>query len=354
MALTAFDEVPLVDVAPLLAPPGAQDPQAVAATVAALGRAAREVGFAYVGGCEPPPGAFDDLLAVTEAFFALPREAKMRSWIGLSDSHKGYVPEGEEVFAGGTPDAKEAFDLVGLDLAPDDPDVVACPLLGPVPWPDVAGFDGPRFERAVRRYYDHTFAVGRALFRGFALALGEDAGFFDPFLTKPPSQLRLIHYPYDPDAEDRPGIGAHTDYECFTLLRPTGPGLEVLNGDGRWIDAPLVPGAAYVVNIGDLLELWSNGEFVATTHRVRRVTEERYSFPLFCAVDHATRVEPLAAYVDADRPPIAPALVAGEHLYAQTAQTFTYLRERIAAGRARPPQGSPAPARFGRAEEHPR
>lgn len=120
------------------------------------------------------------------------------------------------------------------------------------------------------------------------------------------------------------GIGAHTDYECFALLHSPSPGLEVLNGAGEWIDAPPVPGA-FIVNIGDLLELWTNGTFVATSHRVRRVKEERYSFPLFFAVDYHTMVAPMARFVkpgQATRPP----LIAGEHLFAQTAQSFTYLK----------------------------
>ena len=57
-----------------------------------------------------------------------------------------------------------------------------------------------------------------------------------------------------------------------------------MNESGVWIDAPPLPDA-YAVNIGDMLELWTNGEFVATSHRVRKVSEERYSFPLFFAVD---------------------------------------------------------------------
>ena len=104
-----------------------------------------------------------------------------------------------------------------------------------------------------------------------------------------------MHYPYNPDAEDGEGIGAHTDYECFTLLKPTAPGLEVLNGAGEWIDVPPVPGT-FVVNIGDMLELWTNGAFVATSHRVRKVAEERYSFPLFFNVDYHTEVKPLPQF----------------------------------------------------------
>lgn len=51
-----------------------------------------------------------------------------------------------------------------------------------------------------------------------------------------------------------------------------------------------------------MLGLWTNGEFTATTHRVREVKEERYSFPLFFSVDNDTRVVPLERFVSADRP----------------------------------------------------
>jgi isopenicillin N synthase-like dioxygenase len=78
-------------------------------------------------------------------------------------------------------------------------------------------------------------------------------------VTCPPSKLRLIHYPFDASAEDVPGIGAHTDYECFTLLLADQPGLEVLNEDSDWIDAPPLKNAtgeeAFVINIGDMLEV---------------------------------------------------------------------------------------------------
>ncbi len=140
--------------------------------------------------------------------------------------------------------------------------------------------------------------VGHRLLWAFAVALGEDPDVFSRHATKTPSQLRLVHYPYNAEAKDGQGIGAHTDYECFTLLKPTAPGLEVLNGAGEWIDVPPMEGT-FVVNIGDMLELWTNGAFVATSHRVRKVAEERYSFPLFFNVDYHTEVKPLPQFASA-------------------------------------------------------
>lgn len=334
-SLTDFTEVPVIDVSGLRT----DDPAEHRRVAAELGRAAREVGFFYVSGTGIDPAMAADLLRVTREFFALPVEEKMRTYIGRSTNHRGYVPIGEEVFAGGTRDLKEAFDL-GADLPADDPDHLAGRMLGPNQWPELPGF-----ADAVTAWYDEVLALGRALLRGFALALGEPADAFDAYVTKPPSQLRLIHYPYDPDAEDAVGIGAHTDYECFTLLLPTAPGLEVLNGAGEWIDVPPREGTL-VVNVGDILELWTNGQFVATTHRVRKVSEERYSFPLFFNVDHDTLIAPLPQFVGEGEPAREP-LVAGDHLFAQTAQSFSYLRERLAAGDLELPEGSLQLSSFG-------
>lgn len=334
--VSSFTEVPEIDISGLRS----ADPARRQLVVDQLGAASRDVGFCYLSGTGVAPELFDALLAVTRRFFALPLESKMRYYIGNSTCHRGYVPEGEEVFSGGSVDRKEAFDT-GLDLPADDPDHLAGnPLLGPNQWPELPGF-----AAAVTAYYTAALGLGRSLLAAFARALGEPPEAFQRYVTKPPSQLRLIHYPFDPDARDTQGIGAHTDYECFTLLRPTAPGLEVLNGAGEWIDVPPRPDA-FVLNIGDLLETWTNGEFVATTHRVRQVREERYAFPLFFCVDYETTVAPLPQFVRPGRP-ARPAVLAGEHLFAQTAQSFGYLKRRIAAGELTLPAGALALSSFG-------
>ncbi|MGB3482246.1 MAG: 2-oxoglutarate and iron-dependent oxygenase domain-containing protein [Mycobacterium sp.] len=333
-----FTDVPVLDISALL---DESDPGYVAAADA-LGEAARGVGFAQIVSHGVDPALFEALLERTKAFFALPEATKHAVYIGNSPNHRGYVPPGEEIFAAGTVDIKEAFDL-SIDLPADDPrSTSGHPLLGPNQWPELPGF-----QQAVTDYYNSVFALSRILLRAFAVSLGEPPDRFDKFVTVPPSQLRLIHYPFDPAAADRPGIGAHTDYECFTLLRPTAPGLEVLNAAGMWIDVPLIEGA-FVLNIGDLLEIWTNGEFVATTHRVRKVSEERYSFPLFVNVDADTVVAPLEAFIGEDTATVKPTVLAGDHLFAQTAQSFRYLQDRIARGEVTLPQGTRPLASFGR------
>jgi len=337
-----FTQLPVVDVSGL-----DRDDAAGRQSVASnLAGAARNCGFFYVTGHGLPRNLIDRLIAQAKMFFALPLEEKMRVYIGNSVCHRGYVPEGEEVLYGGARDRKEAFDL-GLDLSPDDPAVLfGTPMLGPNVWPPL-----PAFKEEVGAYYDAALSLGKTLFRGFALALGLKESHFDSLVTKPPSQLRLIHYPYNPDASGAQGIGSHTDYECFTILVSTAPGLEVMNGAGEWIDAPPIDDA-FIVNIGDMLEVWSNGEFVATSHRVRRVSEERYSFPLFCVCDYYTRVEPLPCFVTPDRPARYPSVIAGEHLFAQTMHSFQYLKKRLESGELRLPSAALPQSSFGQQARH--
>lgn len=283
-----------------------------------LDRACVEAGFLYIQGSQFDSELFRRLVDRAKLYFALDDDVKMKSYIGLSENHSGYVPVGEEQFGVGTYDLKEAYDVNNdYTLAQG-----RRPLVGPNLWPDMPGF-----REDVLAYYQHIKSVGHQLFRAFALALGLEEGYFDAHLQHPPSQLRLIHYPFNADAEDRPGIGAHTDYECFTMLFATAPGLQVVNKHGEWVDVPLIDGTM-IMNISDMMEIMSNGRYVATKHRVRKVKEERYSFPLFfsCDYDH------VIASVMPDEEPRYQPLKSGEHIHNQTAQTFAYLKRRIASG----------------------
>ncbi|MEN8991596.1 2OG-Fe(II) oxygenase family protein [Avibacterium paragallinarum] len=284
----------------------------------ALDKACKDVGFLYLKGDQFNFDFATSLIQVAKRYFQLDTASKMQHYIGLSKNHSGYVPIGEEQFAGNSYDLKEAYD-VNYDYHGE---TTAFPLLGPTLWPDDA-----TFKSTVSDYYCHLRSISEQIFQAFALALNVDEHFFDHKITHPTSQLRLIHYPYNPEVQDAEGIGAHTDYECFTLLLPTAPGLQVLNKQGEWMDIPLIENTL-VMNIGDMMEILSNGKYLATKHRVKKVSEERYSFPLFCACNYDTIIEPVHS---TDAPKYQP-LIGGEHLFNQTAQTFSYLKKRIASG----------------------
>jgi isopenicillin N synthase-like dioxygenase len=336
-----FSALPVINVRGLFS----AEPTERLAVAQAIGAAARDIGFFYISGHGIAAEKIAALRAAAADFYAQDLDWKMRHYIGLGRGHKGFVPEGEEIYGGGKPDHKEAYDI-GFEAADDHPQVLAgLPLIGGNKWPALPGF-----KEAAQAYYADVFALGMALLRAFALALGQDEHAFDALVTCPPSKLRLIHYPLDPSADDALGIGAHTDYECFTLLLADQPGLEVLNSHGQWIDAPplTIDGEeAYVINVGDMLEVMTAGAFVATSHRVRKVKQERYSFPLFFACDYATRIRPLPQFAAAEAAVQYEELSIGDHMWSMALQTYRYLGEKVRRGELQLPAGARLPSSFG-------
>lgn len=295
-------------------------------TADAIGKAARSFGFFRI--CDH--GIDGDLIEATyqaaAEFFALPDKTKRRYYIGNSSNHRGYVPFTEK---GDYPDevnrSYEAFDL-GLDLPSTDPDYLAGnQLLGPNVWPVLSGF-----HKTVAEYYSKVSALGRLVCTALEMHLKLPTGAMTDNMSKPISQLRLLHYVRQAATKVHTSVnmGAHTDYECLTLLHTRNKGLQVMTKDNHWIDVPVDPNVL-VVNIGDMLEAWSNGAFRSTPHRVLNLSLERYSLPYFVAANHDTLIKPFPQLVPPDEKPRYDPFFAGEHLERMLVRDFPYLRDRI-------------------------
>ena len=112
------------------------------------------------------------------------------------------------------------------------------------------------------------------------------------------------------------GCGANTDWGALTLLaQDDAGGLQVQRADGEWLDVPPVPGA-FVVNVGDMMQRWTNDRWPSTMHRVinRFSGRDRWSIAYFFDLDAESRIEPLPSCVTATRPPRYAPITAGEHL----------------------------------------
>jgi isopenicillin N synthase-like dioxygenase len=321
-AVVDFDQIPLIDLSDL----GNADVGRRREVAHKIRAACERVGFLYVIHHGVAQGLLDAVFDSSREFFALPSAEKLAYDINRGTRHRGYCARGTLNADINNPDAvdlQEAFE-VSLELPADDPDYLAGnPMYGPNLWPAAPAAFKPR----VNAYVEEMIRVGRLLFRGFALALGLDEHWFEDKISKPMAQLRLIHYPPQPpgpiDASSI-GIGAHTDYECFTILAQTAEGLQVRNAAGRWINAPPVPGAL-LINIGDCLERWTNDRFRSTLHRVVNLSGgDRYSLAFFFGADFQATIQCLPTCQDADRPARYPPVLAGEWTVRNIQAAYTY------------------------------
>lgn len=322
-----FTEIPLIDFSPM-ASPNLRDRLKVAQE---LHDACVNVGFFYLKNHGVPQPVIDAAFEGAKNFFALPLDEKMKIHIAKSNNHRGYGPlleENTDPTAKG--DLHEAFDL-GIDIPADDPEVLGGHTLhGPNVWPASL----PNFQEATTAYYGEMLLLGRRIFNAFALALELDEGFFDPMIKRPGSSMRVLHYPSQegPIDEKQIGIGAHSDYECFTILAQGGDieALQVLNAVGDWVSAPPVPGA-FVVNIGDQMARWSNDYFKSTIHRaINRSGRERYSIPFFYGCDYQTVLTTLPGCTSPEVPAKYKPVTAYEYVSGRFAETYSYFKAKDA------------------------
>jgi len=185
--------------------------------------------------------------------------------------------------------------------------------VSPGRWPD------EEFRKTVVHFFDSALQAAYRMQRVLAIALDQDKEFFVHYHSGENITLRLLHYPaWDAGkvGSGQLGAGAHTDYGLITLLfQDAIGGLEVLDRDGIWKSVDPVP-KAIVINCGDLLELWTNGRYRSTLHRVQpKISgKERFSMAMFVDPDTETPVKVLDSCITADNPARFQPLTAGEHI----------------------------------------
>ena len=127
--------------------------------------------------------------------------------------------------------------------------------------------------------------LGMKVLSAIATILNKESSFFDSWVTKGNSILRLIHYPPVDDSSNVLRARAHEDINLITLLvGAEESGLEVQNPDGQWIPIS-AKSKSIVCNIGDMMQLVTRSQLKSTSHRVvdynASSSKSRYSMPFF-------------------------------------------------------------------------
>ncbi len=298
------DTVPVIDFRPL----AGADAAGRRPTVTQIGDACREWGFFQIAHHSIPAQTITRVWREAKRFFALPHEAKTS--IGRTEHNpRGYY---NRELTKNTRDMKEVFDFGHKprpDLADDDP--ANHTQDGYNQWPNPRW--SPEFRPALAEYYRACESVAMRLLEALAESLGlpRDA-LADSFAGGHTSFARLNYYPViDPlsDSEvtavdtGHMGVHHHTDAGALTLvLQDEVGGLQVYKGS-RWFPVSPVDGAI-VVNIGDMVQVWSNDLYRAPLHRViASAGSDRYSVPYFFNPCYDTDYCPLAALTSQDNPP---------------------------------------------------
>lgn len=256
--------------------------------------AATELGFFQVTGHGIDAATIDGAFDAAAAFFELPSTVKERRSMPQG-TNSGWEHRTQRRPSTGTLDEKESYQVTVPRM--DRHEL----------WPDEDELPGFRATMEAFEAANHGLAM--RVLSCFARGLGFDDDFFtvrhDPRSPDYQSTLRLLHYlPVPPGGAepDRWRAGAHTDYDCLTLLhqRPgqgglqLSPGAEAARHDDPtrplgWTDVEPVAGTV-TCNIGDMLMRWSDDRLPSTLHRVRMPRPDepggsRYSIAFFAQAD---------------------------------------------------------------------
>ncbi len=255
-----------------------------------LQTATRDAGFFYLTGHGIEDGLIQDALKVARRFFALPEKDKLAIEMVNSPHFRGYNRAGYE-HTRGKPDWREQ-----VDIGPERPalpfDLSAPPwerLQGPNQWPAAL----PEFKPILLGFQERPPPSPSACCEPSPRRSNSPRTSSRRSTPRRPNQLiKIIRYPGRAAGESDQGVGAHKDSGFVTLLlQEKQAGLQVQADDGGWIDAPPIPGS-FVVNIGEILEMASNGYLRANVHRVVSppAGTDRLSLALFLGARHDATV----------------------------------------------------------------
>ena len=315
-------DVPVIDLSPYFA--GSEAGKAAVAE--AVDRACREIGFLVISGHGVSWDQVDEVFATTGAFFDLPPEEKARY-----RPADGVAPRGWHALA-----TKNLAKTLGVDAPPDLREQF---YIGPLePWgrhyahiPAAAKFyqDNiwpelpPDYRPVLSRWYRTMEGLARALMRIFALGLKLPEHHFDGMIDRHFATVPANFYPA-PAGDPLPGqlrAGAHTDFGSLTILgMDDAPGgLQVAMADGSWRDVSAERGQ-FIVNLGDMMQRWTNDHWKSTLHRVvnpplsARSRSRRQTVGFFLHPNYDAEIACLPTCTGPDDPPRHPPILAGEQM----------------------------------------
>ncbi len=313
--------VPLIDLSAF----ATDDAPGQARVARHVDEALRDIGFFAVTGHGVPADLLAAMTRECRSFFDLPLATKLRSANPRGGIGRGYVPFGGEangrtLQAAAQPDAKEQIAFGRFDASPEE---LRQAFAATAFEPNVLPPEPAALAATAQAYYGAMNALAGRLLQVMARALELPASFFADKFDQHTSVMRVINYPDQAGLSLAPGqlrSGEHTDFGSVTLLLADDApgGLQVKLRHGGWADV-LPPAGAFIVNIGDLMAVWTNDRWVSNLHRVvnppavpGRPTR-RQSIAYFVHANFDALVECIPTCRSAEQPARHAPVLAGEH-----------------------------------------
>ncbi|KAM0834720.1 hypothetical protein ACQ4PT_063413 [Festuca glaucescens] len=306
-AVTSDDPIPVVDLNRLSS--GAAD------QAAKLRSALQNWGLFLAVGHGIEPALLGEMMAVTREFFKLPLEEKQNKYTNLVGGKKEYQLEGYggDIVLSET-QVLDWCDRFYLIVEPESRRLHDL-------WPT----QPPSFRDVLQRYAERCRELADGVLREVSkvVRLRDERYLADMLDEKAVTYVRLNLYPRCPRPDKVLGFKPHSDGNMLTVLLPNAAGFQVLL-DGEWYEVPIVPGAL-VVNLGDTVEVVSNGLLKSLVHKVVTNAErKRVSVGAFYTLDPEREVEPATELVSEDRP--------RRHEKMKTSDYIRELQESLARG----------------------
>lgn len=332
----ATESIPVIDFSSYIRYERSRKVEDINNLLAEWKRAFEEIGFVIVTGHDIPELVCENLQDDAVNFFKQKIEEKVALDLKKGYGQGGYVALGQEV-VGKTMvynkhdiEEEKSCKKAELNVAVKKsvPDFVETLEY-------IKGFDDndgeflipqnpSSFKDSLENYWNHLHQFYHRMLHVSALSLGLEENFFEEYFgDNPYERLRMAYYPPQDKEKPKPGqlrYGPHTDYACLAIVKPddAAGGLEVLGKNDNWIPVEYVPGS-FIVNVGDLLQRWTNDCWRSVVHRVANPPEEkagihRLSLVLFVGPNRNAVIDPMEVCCSEDNPKKYKPIGCKEHL----------------------------------------
>lgn len=274
VAVAGEDQIPIIDYQRLLLDHGEES--------ARLHRVCQDWGFFQLINHSVPDDVVEGMKANIQQFFQFPAEVKKQF-----TQERGQLEGYGQLFVVSEDQKLDWADMLYLYTQPPEDRNLRF-------WPDQPA----NFKSTLDKYSAAVKDIADTLLATMAQSLGLEPKVISDTCVGGIQSVRMNYYPPCAQADKVVGFSPHSDSDLLTLVLQVNhvQGLQIKR-NGSWFPVKPLEGA-FVVNVGDILEIFTNGRYRSIEHRaVINPNEERLSVAAFHSPHIHAMIGPLKEIV---------------------------------------------------------